>query len=45
MIAMRKWVGTGVYVSRDPSVQKELFGELPTVEDAVRRYCRDRALI
>ncbi len=44
MSAMMKWVGTGVYVSRDPQAQKELFGELPTIEEAVRRYCRDRGL-
>ena len=45
MSAMMKWVGTGVYVSRNPRIQKELFGELPTIEEAVRRYCRDRGLI
>jgi len=44
MSAMMKWIGTGVYVSRNPQAQKELFGDLPTVEEAVRRYCRDRGL-
>jgi uncharacterized protein YbjT (DUF2867 family) len=44
MSAMMKWVGTGVYVSRNPQVQKELFGDLPTVQEAVRRYCKDRGL-
>jgi uncharacterized protein YbjT (DUF2867 family) len=44
MSAMMKWVGTGVYVSRNPQIQKELFGDLPTVEEAVRRYCLDRGL-
>jgi uncharacterized protein YbjT (DUF2867 family) len=44
MSAMMKWVGSGVYVSRDPQAQKELFGELPTLEEAVARYCRDRGL-
>jgi len=44
MSAMMEWVGTGAYVSRNPQVQKELFGDLPTVEEAVRRYCRDRGL-
>ena len=44
MSAMMKWVGTGVYISHNPRIQKELFGELPTIEEAVRRYCRDRGL-
>jgi uncharacterized protein YbjT (DUF2867 family) len=44
MSAMMEWVGTGAYVSRNPQTQKELFGELPTVEEAIRRYCRDRGL-
>lgn len=42
---MIKWVETGVYVSKDTQRQKELFRDLPTVEDAVRRYCKDRNLI
>ncbi len=45
MAAMMEWVRTGAYVSRNPQVQKELFGDLPTVEEAVRRYCRDRGLV
>jgi uncharacterized protein YbjT (DUF2867 family) len=45
MTAMMRWIGTGAYVSRDPKTQKELFGELPTVEEAVRRYCKDRSLV
>ena len=36
MSAMMEWVGTGAYVSRNPQIQKELFGDLPTVEEAVR---------
>ena len=44
MSAMIKWVETGVYVSHAPQIQKELFGELPTVDEAVMRYCRDRGL-
>ena len=44
MSAMVKWIETGAYVSRNPQVQKELFGDLPSVEEAVRRYCRDRGL-
>jgi hypothetical protein len=41
---MIKWIDTGVYVSKNPQRQKELFGELPTVEESVRQYCRDRGL-
>jgi hypothetical protein len=29
---------------KHPQRQKELFGDLPTVEEAVMRYCRDRGL-
>jgi hypothetical protein len=43
--AMVKWIRSGAYVSRNPERQRELFGELPTVEDAVRRYARDRKLV
>lgn len=45
MSAMMKWVGSGVYVSHNPQAQKEFFGELPSVEEAVRRYCKDRGLV
>lgn len=45
MHEMIKWIDTGVYVSRNPQQQKELFGELPTVEESVRHYCRDRKLV
>lgn len=45
MTAMMKWIGTGAYVSHESGSQKELFGELPTIEEAVRRYCADRSLI
>ena len=45
MSAMMKWIKTGNYVSRNPGRQKELFGDLPSIEEAVRRYCRDRGLI
>jgi hypothetical protein len=45
MYEMIKWIDTGVYISKNPQRQKELFGELPTVEESVRQYCRDRALI
>jgi uncharacterized protein YbjT (DUF2867 family) len=45
MHSMIKWIKTGIYTSKDTQSQKELFGDLPTVEEAVRRYCRDRNLI
>jgi uncharacterized protein YbjT (DUF2867 family) len=45
MYQMIKWIDTGVYISRSPQRQKELFGELPTVEESVRQYCLDRELI
>jgi uncharacterized protein YbjT (DUF2867 family) len=39
------WLRKGGYVSRDPQKQKVLFGELPTVEETVARYCRDKGLV
>jgi uncharacterized protein YbjT (DUF2867 family) len=45
MNAMVKWMGTGVYTSKNTKRQKELFDDLPSVEEAVRRYCKDRKLI
>lgn len=45
MYEMIKWIGTGLYISKNPQRQKELFGELPTVEESVSHYCRDRGLI
>jgi uncharacterized protein YbjT (DUF2867 family) len=45
MFEMVKWIDTGVYVSKNPQRQKRLLGDLPTVEEAVTRYCRDRGLI
>lgn len=45
MYEMIKWIDTGDYISKNPQRQKDLFGDLPTVEEAVMRYCRDRGLI
>ncbi|MEN9909531.1 MAG: hypothetical protein RLZZ540_2680 [Bacteroidota bacterium] len=45
MYQMIKWIDTGVYISKNPQRQKELFGDLPTVEESVRQYCLDRRLI
>lgn len=39
------WIRKGGYISHESQKQKDLFGELPTIEDSVARYCRDRGLI
>ena len=44
-LAVLKWLRIGGYVSRDVQKQKELFGELPTIEQSVARYCRDKGLV
>ncbi len=45
LIEMVNWVKSGAYVSKNTQRQKELFGDLPTIEEGVARYCRDRNLI
>ena len=45
MVGMIKWINTGEYVSRNTEKQKQLFGDLPTIEEAVRRFCKDKGLI
>lgn len=45
MHAMIKWIRTGSYKSKNTQKQKELFSDLPTVEEAVRRYCVDKKLV
>jgi uncharacterized protein YbjT (DUF2867 family) len=45
MRAMMSWVETGAYVSKNTERQKSLFDDLPTIEEAVRRYCGDRGLL
>lgn len=45
MLQMLKWVKTGNYISKNPLRQKELFGDLPTIEEGVTRYCKDRNLV
>lgn len=45
MYQMIKWIDTGVYISKNPQRQKELFGELPTAQESVRQYCLERGLI
>ena len=39
------WIRKGGYVSHESQKQKDMFGELPTIEDSVARYCRDKGLI
>lgn len=43
-LAVMTWLRKGGYVSQDPQKQKALFGELPTVDEAVARYVRDKGL-
>ncbi len=43
-IAVLAWIRKGGYVSRDTQKQKDLFGEPPTIDDVVSRYCRDKDL-
>jgi uncharacterized protein YbjT (DUF2867 family) len=45
MLEMVRWVNTGVYVSNNTEKQWRLFGDLPTIEEAVRRYAKDNNLI
>ena len=45
MHSMVKWIETGIYKSKNTQKQKELFSDLPTVEEAVRRYCKDKMLV
>ncbi len=42
MLEMINWVKTGAYVSKNTQRQKELFGDLPTIEEAVARFCKDK---
>lgn len=43
--AALRWLRKGGYVSRDTGKQRKLFGEPPTMDDAVARYCRDKGLL
>jgi uncharacterized protein YbjT (DUF2867 family) len=45
LLEMYKWVNTGVYISKDTAKQKRLFDDLPTIEEAITRYCKDKKLI
>jgi uncharacterized protein YbjT (DUF2867 family) len=43
-LAVLAWLRRGLYVSHDARKQKDLFGELPTIDETVARYCRDKGL-
>ena len=43
-LAVMRWLRRGGYISRDPLRQKTLFGELPSTEETVTRYARDKKL-
>ena len=45
MTAMISWIEGGSYIASSTKVQMEAFREVPTVDQAVRRYCEDRNLI
>ena len=44
-VTVLAWIRKGGYVSHDSRKQRKLFGELPTIQDSVERYCRDKDLI
>ena len=43
LTAMTRWFQTGQYVA-DPSRQREVFGQVPTAEDAIARFVRSLGL-
>jgi hypothetical protein len=43
--AVLGWLRKGGYVSHDTEKQKDLFGELPTIEETAARFSRDKGLI
>jgi uncharacterized protein YbjT (DUF2867 family) len=45
MQSMMKWIQSGEYFSKNTQKQKQLFSDLPTAEEAVRRYCAAKKLI
>lgn len=44
-LSVLRWLQKGSYVSHDTQKQKQLFGDLPTIEDTVARYCADKGLL
>ena len=45
MTTMITWIECGNYTASGTEMQRDAFGEVPTVDEAVRRYCADRNLI
>ncbi|MFT3753264.1 MAG: SDR family oxidoreductase [Paludibacter sp.] len=45
LVEMINWVKTGDYVSKNTQKQQELFGDLPTIEEGVKRYCKQTGII
>ncbi len=45
LTAMIRWIEGGGYVASSTTAQMDAFGQVPTGDDAVRRYCEDRNLI
>jgi uncharacterized protein YbjT (DUF2867 family) len=43
-LSVLKWLRKGSYVSHDTQKQMQLFGDLPTIEETVARYCADKGL-
>jgi len=43
-LAVLQWLRKGGYVNRAVDKQKQLFGDLPSVEETVARYVRDKGL-
>ncbi len=43
-LVVMRWLRKGGYVNREPQQQMALFGEVPTVEETVARYARDKNL-
>ncbi|MEI8093422.1 MAG: NAD(P)H-binding protein [Spirochaetales bacterium] len=43
-LAMVQWIKKGDYVSKNTQKQKDLFGELPTVDDVAARYCSNNSM-
>lgn len=44
-LAVVAWLRKGEYVNHDTATQRSLFGDLPTIDQAVARYCRDKGLV
>jgi uncharacterized protein YbjT (DUF2867 family) len=45
MYLMVKWIQKGEYISKNTGRQLALFGDLPSIEQAAKRYCKDKGLV